>query len=173
MDWVFALFCLMFLPFLWRWNNTTMISPETYLPLDPGRELRFNLHVWYEQGRTGYPWLLYTALPYTTLLAIFQGIGHSVAVTQRFLFGLLFAIAGTSIYWLVLNLQEYKRFACFGAVVAALFYVLNPFFVYTFHWVSDYTLAMALLPLAMAFYLWAWQKIKKILDYNCCFRLLS
>jgi hypothetical protein len=63
--------------------------------------------------------------------------------------------AGISMYKLVISLLDRKPFAWFGGLCAALFYILNPFFAYTFNWNPSYPLAIALLPLAMVAYLQA------------------
>lgn len=150
-------FFLMLIPFLWQWDNTIMTDPENYIPLDPVRDSRLNSYLWSSQTRGGFPWLQYVALPYTVFLALIQNVTNSFALTQKLWFSFLLTIAGISIYWLVVLILDRKTYAWFGGLCAALFYVLNPFFAYTFNWNPNYPLAIAILPLAMVLYLQAYR----------------
>jgi hypothetical protein len=158
-------FFLLLMPFLWQWDDAIMTDPENYIPLDPARDSRLNSYLWSSQTRGGYPWLQYVALPYTVFLSVIQSITNSHAFTQKLWFSFLLSIAGCSIYWLVVLILDRKNYAWLGGLCAALFYVLNPFFAYTFNWNPNYPLAIAILPLAMVLYLQTYrgQKVRSIL----------
>lgn len=95
------------------------------LPLDRGKYFTYTLYVWDHSVSTAYcaPRQLIALLPHSLFAKISEMIGLSVIAYEKILFFLLFSLCGLSMYFLC-SIIRLPRFAC---LLAAVFYMMNPF----------------------------------------------
>lgn len=93
------------------------------------RHLYLTSHIWWDAFTTGIPWPRANAgLPFYLFMSLLELIGLSPLAKEAFLFFLMLAMSGFSMYYLVRVLQNKDdNGSDTKAIVSGLFYMLNPF----------------------------------------------
>ncbi len=147
------LICLVLI-ILWFWKGTFLASAESALPF-------YNLSRYAEISRWAwaYPILgnvtgIHVAgYPTYLVLSIIQNIGVPGFLIEALVFFIILSVAGVSVYKLTFELfpQIKSKFA----LLAAIFYLFNPFFMINVwnRFLYDYMFFTALMPLALYFFI--------------------
>lgn len=113
----------LYLVFKWLPNGQIIAGGDVGIPiLDPRKQLNEVLSSWWESHATGISSpVTYTAVPFYTILSIFNIIGIDETATQKGLFFLILFGGSASIFLLALSFHLNK----WAALISSLFYVFN------------------------------------------------
>jgi hypothetical protein len=114
-------------PFFWFTNQYFIYGPDTIWSLNAPKDLYTSLYLWKDNPGLGYGWADQGTLFHNISVVALLNLGIPYPIVQKIIISFLMFISGLGMYLLFRSVTHKKHSNKIIALLAAIFYIVNPF----------------------------------------------